>query len=210
MNSLKDLYSLIRFLRFSGGLSEFDIFNRTLMRPLNRGEVGASQLLQIMMATLCLRRVKEMKFVDLRLPGVSEFIHAVKFWPDEQKKYNVLEMEAKGLLVRYQKGKENNEKGQQNDYRFLLEILLRMRQMCNHSSLCGTRIENLMKLAGMDKVDLNEENTRLLQDMLQMAVDAQEECGVCLENLHNPRITICKHVFGQECNATRPRYQAKN
>jgi SWI/SNF-related matrix-associated actin-dependent regulator of chromatin subfamily A3 len=196
VNNLKDLYSLIRFLRYSGGLAEFDIFNRTLIRPLNRGEPGASQLLQILMATVCLRRVKDMKFVDLRLPEMTEFLHKVEFWKEEKEKYDILEMEAKGLLAKYQKGKNTNGA---DEYRFLLEILLRMRQMCNHQSLCGDRIESLMKLAHTDKVDLTDENTYALQDLLQLAIDAQEECSICLDFLHNPRITICKHVFDHAC-----------
>jgi SWI/SNF-related matrix-associated actin-dependent regulator of chromatin subfamily A3 len=191
VNNLKDLYSLIRFLRYSGGLSDFDIFNRTLIRPLNRGDTAASQLLQILMATVCLRRLKEMKFVDLRLPGISEFVHKIQFWPEEREKYELLEQEAKGMLVKFQ--------SQQTDYRFILEILLRMRQTCNHSSLCAGRIESLMKLSKMDKVDLSDENIGALQDLLQLAIEAYEECSVCLEPLHNPRITICKHVFGLEC-----------
>lgn len=56
VNPLKDLYSLVRFLRYTGGVSQYDIFNRTLIRPLNRGEPGASQLLQVLMTTICLRR----------------------------------------------------------------------------------------------------------------------------------------------------------
>ncbi|KAF8241560.1 hypothetical protein K440DRAFT_641993 [Wilcoxina mikolae CBS 423.85] len=196
VNNLKDLYSLIRFMRYSGGLAEFDIFNRTLIRPLNRGELGASQLLQILMATVCLRRLKDMKFVDLRLPEMTEFLHKVEFWPEEKEKYDVLEMEAKGLLAKYQKGKNTNGA---DEYRFLLEILLRMRQMCNHQTLCGDRLESLMKLAHTDKVDLTDENIRALRDLLQLAIDAQEECSICLETLHNPRITICKHIFDHEC-----------
>jgi SWI/SNF-related matrix-associated actin-dependent regulator of chromatin subfamily A3 len=141
VNNLKDLYSLIRFLRYSGGLSDFDIFNRTLIRPLNSGNPSANQLLQIVVATVCLRRVKEMKFVDLRLPGISELVHKIRFWPEEQKKYEVLEMEAKGMLVKYQNSTAQGA-GQPDAYRFLLDILLRMRQVCNHTSLCGVRIES--------------------------------------------------------------------
>jgi SWI/SNF-related matrix-associated actin-dependent regulator of chromatin subfamily A3 len=56
-----------------------------------------------------------------------------------------------------------------------------------------------MKLAKMDKVDLSDENIRALQDLLQLAIDTQEDCSIYLEPLHTPRITICKHVVGLEC-----------
>lgn len=198
VNTLKDLYSLVRFLRFSGGLSEFDIFNRVLIRPLNSSLPEANSRLQALMASLCLRRTKEMKFVDLRLPACKEFVHRIKFYPEEQAKYDILDAEAKGLLDRFSRGKAINETGK-DDYRFLLEILLRMRQVCDHWTLCGERVQGLLKLAGMSKVVLNAENKRALQDLLQIAIDSQEDCSVCLEALHNPRITICKHVFGLEC-----------
>lgn len=139
-----------------------------------------------------------MKFIDLKLPECKEFVHRIPFYPEEQEKYNILDAEAKGLLDRFTKGKAG-EGDKKDEYRFLLEILLRMRQVCNHWSLCGERIESLLKLAGQSKVALNSENRRALQDLLQIAIDSQEECSVCLETLHNPRITICKHVFGLEC-----------
>ena len=197
INSLKDLYSQLRFLRFSGGLSELDIFNRVLMRPLNRGEPTANICLQALMASLCLRRTKDMKFVDLKLPSLTEYVHKIDFWPEEKKKYDLLDKEARGMLEELKA--KSAQQGPKDQFRFLLEILLRMRQMCNHHSLCGERLQGLMKLAGQSRVELTEENIRLLQDLLQLAVDSQEDCAVCLEPLHNPRITICKHIFGQEC-----------
>lgn len=154
------------------------------------------------MASLCLRRTKDMKFVDLKLPECKEFVHRIQFYPEELAKYNVLDAEAKGLLDRFTRGGRQGDK--KDEYRFLLEILLRMRQVCNHWSLCGERVESLMKLAGQSRVVLNEENRRALQDLLQIAVDSQEECSVCLDTLHNPRITICKHVFGLECESCPP------
>lgn len=167
INTLKDLYSLLRFLRFSGGLSEFDIFNRVLIRPLNQGLPEASPRLQALMASLCLRRTKGMKFVDLRLPECKEFVHKIQWYPEEEEKYKALDAEAKGLLDRFA-NREINDTDKKDQYRFLLEILLRMRQVCNHWTLCGERIESLMKLAGMSKVTLNAENRRALQDLLQI------------------------------------------
>jgi SWI/SNF-related matrix-associated actin-dependent regulator of chromatin subfamily A3 len=57
-----------------------------------------------------------------------------------------------------------------------------------------------MKLLETEKlVDLTPENRRALQDMLQLSIDAQDDCAICLEPLHNPVITACAHVFGGEC-----------
>lgn len=88
----------------------------------------------------------------------------------------------------------------QESYRHLLEILLRLRQVCNHWKLCGERITSLLSAIESQKVvDLTPENRQALQDMLQLSIETREECPVCLSDLHNPVITACSHVFGYEC-----------
>ncbi len=90
INTLKDLFSLVKFLRLSGGMEQYDIFNSVLIRPLKAGYEDASLLLQALMGTICLRRKKEMKFVNLRLPELSEYVHRVEFLPHEKEKYEAL------------------------------------------------------------------------------------------------------------------------
>jgi SWI/SNF-related matrix-associated actin-dependent regulator of chromatin subfamily A3 len=90
INTLKDLFSLVKFLRLSGGMEQYDIFNSVLIRPLKAGYEPASLLLQALMGTICLRRKKEMKFVNLRLPELSEYVHRVDFLPHEKEKYEAL------------------------------------------------------------------------------------------------------------------------
>jgi len=85
-------------------------------------------------------------------------------------------------------------------YRHVLEVLLRMRQVCCHWSLCGARITDLLALIGSDEVVARTKEIRAaLQVLLQLNIDSREDCPICLEELHNPVITACKHVFGQEC-----------
>ena len=85
-------------------------------------------------------------------------------------------------------------------YQHLLEILLRMRQVCSHWKLCEPRVANLLSLLEKDEVvALNKENIMALQVLLQLSIDARDECSICLEELHTPVITACKHVFGRQC-----------
>ena len=195
INNLKDLYSLVRFIGLTGGLEHLEIFNSILIRPLNQGDVNASLLLQALMATICLRRKKEMKFVDLKLPELSEYVHRIDFLPHEKEKYEALQAEAKGLLNTVKrKGKA------QDTYRHLLEMLLRLRQVCNHWKLCGDRVTSVLsELESQKVVDLTPENRKALQDMLQVSIESHEDCPICLDNLHDPVITACAHVFGYEC-----------
>jgi len=91
VNSLKDLQSMIRFLRLTGGLEQPEIFNGTLIRPLNLGSVEASTLLQALVSTVCLRRMKDMKFIDLSLPPLTSHMYSVTFHPHERKAYDAFQ-----------------------------------------------------------------------------------------------------------------------
>lgn len=90
VNNIRDLHSLLKFLRITGGIEQSDVFNTVIARPLAFGESRAEALLQSLMKDLCLRRRKDMKFVDLKLPPKTEYIHRITFWADEKKKYEAL------------------------------------------------------------------------------------------------------------------------
>ncbi|KAI9727211.1 MAG: hypothetical protein M1834_008471 [Cirrosporium novae-zelandiae] len=194
INNLKDLYSLIKFIGITGGLEKLECFSSTLIRPLNASSSSANLLLQALMSTFSLRRKKEMEFINLRLPELSEYVHRISFRDDEKEIYEALQAEAKGLLYRVR----TDDKGKA--YRALLEILLRLRQVCNHWQLCKDRVVNIMsELEDQGTVDLTPENKQALQAMLQVGIDSHEDCPICLETLHNPVITHCAHTFGHDC-----------
>lgn len=90
VNTIKDLYSMIKFLGITGGLERLEIFNAILTRPLTLGDRNAEIILQSIMRTMCLRRTKQMKFVDLKLPELSEYVHRIPFRKDEREKYDAL------------------------------------------------------------------------------------------------------------------------
>ena len=201
VNNLKDLYSLVRFIGITGGLEKLEVFNSVLIRPSKAGDPEVTLLLQALMSTLCLRRRKDMKFVDLRLPELNEYVHRIKFSPAEQEKYDALSGEAKGVLHKVQsRDRDGNGHEAAQTYRHLLEILLRMRQVCNHWKLCSERVQGLLTLLEKQKtVDLTPENRKALQDILRVSIEAREDCAICLEDLHEPVITHCAHVFGGDC-----------
>lgn len=52
INNLKDLYSHVKLLRFTGGLEQFDIFNSIFIRTLNNGDPNATVLLRVLISTI--------------------------------------------------------------------------------------------------------------------------------------------------------------
>lgn len=102
--------------------------------------------------------------------------------------------EAKGALLNL-KDKQGN-----TTYSHLLEVLLRLRQVCNHWALCKKRVDGLLELLEKHKVvPLTPENMKALQDMLQLQIESQEMCAICLDNLEQPVITACAHAFCRGC-----------
>ncbi|CAK1367714.1 unnamed protein product [Cercospora beticola] len=196
VNSLKDLCSLLRFVGITGGLEQLDIFNSVLVRPLKLGTRDSSLLLQAIMRAFTLRRRKDMRFIDLKLPELKEFVHRLQFSKEEQQKYDALDGEARGVLKAYQK----KDGSGQVTYNHLLEILLRMRQVCNHWKLASQRVADLMtQLEKQKTVTLTPETISTLQQVLQVQIDSSEDCAICLETLHSPVITNCGHAFGRDC-----------
>lgn len=197
VNSLKDLFSLVKFIGLSGGLSRLEIFNASLIRPLRAGDSAAADLLHALMKAICLRRRKDMSFIDLRLPALTQEIHRVDFSDSERKKYDALRDEAQGKFAALQHAENNQDRFKKSSQVF--EVLLRMRQVCNHWQLCRQRITDLFESLGQSKaVALTPENQRALQDLLQLSIESHEECAICFEH-HSPVITTCAHVFGREC-----------
>ena len=126
INHIRDLYSLLRFLHISGGIEQRDVFDRVITRGLATEDAMSETLLRLLMRDLCLRRKKDMAFVDLRLPPKTEYIHRIALWPDEQKKYDTMLQEAQGA---FQDWKARSQHAQKGRFQGVLERLLRLRQM---------------------------------------------------------------------------------
>lgn len=115
-------------------------------------------------------------------------------------------------MKRYENKAGQQGKGAGETSQNLLEILLRLRQYCNHWQLCGERISNLLaQLEEQKTVDLIPENKQVLQDMLQIQLENQEDCPICRETLydHDPVVTTCAHSFCRLCITTAIKNQHK-
>ncbi|KAI0398989.1 SNF2 family N-terminal domain-containing protein [Xylaria palmicola] len=225
VNNAMDFWSALLFLKISGGIQEKSIFNSRITRPLEgivkdknnkarlkiRGEAQA--LFQALVQDLCLRRKKDMTFINLQMPEKTEYVHRVRFTKLEQLRYEEMLAEARDILQQFvsrsydrgkkkrkRKGNEESEKGV--GFANVLETLLRLRQICDHWSLTGSRVKDILaKLGQADVVALTPENAQILRDALAEAVRISEDCPICYDPIqtHDPVITACKHRFGRGC-----------
>ncbi|KAK8051405.1 SNF2 family N-terminal domain-containing protein [Apiospora rasikravindrae] len=215
INGVKDFLSLLQFLKLKGGLENEGLFGQVITRPIRQLYDGhpdrskAVKILAHLMKDICLRRRKDMKFVDLKLPPKAEYVHRITFSKTEQPKYDAVLAEARGELEKYQASATKNQQGR---YSSILERLLRLRQICNHWMLCKERVQNLLAFFEDQKVvALDPKNIAILQQALQLIIESQEECAICYEEigLHEPVITACKHVFGKACITKTIQMQGK-
>ncbi|RYC65063.1 hypothetical protein CHU98_g1159 [Xylaria longipes] len=225
VNNATDFWSALLFLKITGGIQEKSIFNSRIARPLEgivkdknntarlkiRGEAQA--LFQALVQDLCLRRKKDMAFINLQMPEKTEYVHRVRFTNLEQLRYEEMLAEARNILQQFisrsyssgnrKRARDRNDNSERGvGFANVLETLLRLRQMCDHWSLTGSRVKEILAKLGKDElVALTPENAQILLDALAEAIRISEDCPICYDPIqtHDPVITACKHRFGKGC-----------
>ncbi|KAI5079409.1 hypothetical protein GOP47_0004888 [Adiantum capillus-veneris] len=132
-NGAKDLCSLMMFLKLQP-LDDKSFWNRTIQRPLLSGDASGFIRLQALLMTIALRRTKDMKVDDKRiveLPQKTVNIHTVDLNEEDRQIYDRVELEGKRLVGQYVASGTVLQ-----NYSTILQIILRLRQICDHSSLC--------------------------------------------------------------------------
>jgi SWI/SNF-related matrix-associated actin-dependent regulator of chromatin subfamily A3 len=199
INSLGDLHSLAKFLRIDGGLSHAGVFKRSIGRN--------TQNLQAFMLQFCLRRTKIMKFVNLKIPEKQEHLVRLKFSDSEWDKYKLLYDDAREAAQVFFRAKKRGE-ADLSLWNTVLERLLRMRQMCDHWSLCRKKeIVALFRRQMQDESRQFSTEALSLRGTLIAFVEASTPCGVCGDPLdpgNQPVLTpSCKHGFCENCLDSR-------
>ncbi|KAE8125147.1 hypothetical protein FH972_019981 [Carpinus fangiana] len=135
-NGSFDLFSLMTFLRFEP-FSIRSYWQSLVQRPLAQGNQKGLSRLQVLMATISLRRTKEKGLIGLP-PKIIETCY-VELSREERELYDKMEGEAKSAFRYY-----INAGNMMRNYSAVLSILLRLRQICIDLALCPSDLKSLL------------------------------------------------------------------
>uniref|UniRef100_A0A8C6RH83 Helicase-like transcription factor n=1 Tax=Nannospalax galili TaxID=1026970 RepID=A0A8C6RH83_NANGA len=193
-NSLKDLWSLLSFLKLRPFLDR-EWWHRTIQRPVTVGDEGGLRRLQSLIKNITLRRTKTSRIKGkpvLELPERKVFIQHITLSEEERKIYQSVKNEGKATIGRY-----FTEGTVLAHYADVLGLLLRLRQICCHTQLLTSAVSS-SSLSGNDTPE--ELRKKLIGKMkLILSSGSDEECAICLDSLTLPVITHCAHVFCKPC-----------
>ncbi|EMP38013.1 Helicase-like transcription factor [Chelonia mydas] len=193
-NSLKDLWSLLSFLKLKP-FTDREWWHRTIQRPVMLGDQGGLRRLQSLIKNITLRRTKTSKIKGkpvLELPERKVFIQHVTLTEEERKIYQSVKNEGKAAISRY-----FNEGTVLAHYADVLGVLLRLRQLCCHPHLCTNTSSSSCQIGYSTPEELREKLVNKMKLVLSSGSD--EECAICLDSLNLPVITHCAHVFCKPC-----------
>uniref|UniRef100_A0A663M8K7 Helicase like transcription factor n=1 Tax=Athene cunicularia TaxID=194338 RepID=A0A663M8K7_ATHCN len=192
-NSVKDLWSLISFLKMKP-FTDREWWHRTIQRPVTTGTPGGLGRLQSLIRSITLRRTKTSKVKGkpvLELPERKVLIQHVTLTEEERQVYQSVKEEGKAAISRF-----FSEGTVLAHYADILGVLLRLRQLCCHPHLC---VNTSSSFSADNKTPEELRETLVKKMKLVLSSGSDEECAVCLESLTVPVITRCAHVFCKPC-----------
>nr|XP_016462752.1 PREDICTED: putative SWI/SNF-related matrix-associated actin-dependent regulator of chromatin subfamily A member 3-like 3 [Nicotiana tabacum] len=208
-NNLEDLYSLLCFLHVEPWCN-WAWWNKLIQRPYENGDQRALKLIKAILRPLMLRRTKDTKDKEGRpilvLPPTDiQVIQCIKS-EAERDFYDALFKRSKVQFDQFvAQGKVLH------NYANILELLLRLRQCCNHPFLVMSRSDT-QEFADLDKLarrflETNPDSTTqkaptpaYVEEVVEGIRNGENtECPICLESADDPVLTPCAHRMCREC-----------
>ncbi|KAJ4828299.1 DNA repair protein rad5b [Turnera subulata] len=206
-NSLEDLYSLLCFLHVEPWCN-WAWWNKLIQKPYENGDPRAMKLIKAILRPLMLRRTKDTKDREgrpiLSLPPTDVQIIECEQTEAEHDFYDALFKRSKVQFDQFvAQGKVLH------NFASILELLLRLRQCCNHPFLVMSRAdsqqyEDLDKLArrflNVNADSATVQTSAYIEEVVdRMRQGEKAECPICLESADDPVLTPCAHRMCREC-----------
>lgn len=211
-NNLEDLYSLLRFLKVEPWGS-WAWWNKLVQKPFEEGDERGLKLVQSILKPIMLRRTKSSTDKEGRpilvLPPADIQVIYCELTEAERDFYDALFKRSKVKFDRFV------EQGRVlHNYASILELLLRLRQCCDHPFLVMSRgdtqeFSDLNKLArrflkvGQDIVDGQASHIPSRAYVEEVVEELRKgevgECPICLEAFEDAVLTPCAHRLCREC-----------
>ncbi|XP_057826600.2 DNA repair protein RAD5A isoform X2 [Cryptomeria japonica] len=211
-NNLEDVYSLLHFLRVEPW-SNWGWWYKLIQKPFEEGDERGLKLVQAILRSLMLRRTKDTTDKEGRpiivLPPASVQVVYCELTETEKDFYGALFKRSKVKFDQFV------EQGRVlHNYASILELLLRLRQCCDHPFLVMSRgdtqeysdLDKLAKrfLKGGQQAANGECKSALSKAYIQEVVEEirkgeKAECPICLEAVEDAVLTPCAHCMCREC-----------
>ncbi|KAE9600570.1 putative DNA helicase chromatin remodeling SNF2 family [Lupinus albus] len=211
-NSLEDIFSLLRFLRVEPW-GHWAWWNKLIQKPFEGGDERGLKLVQSILKPIMLRRTKhstdrEGKPILVLPPADMQIIYCE---PTEAEK-DFYEALFKRSKVKFEQFVEQGRV--LHNYASILELLLRLRQCCDHPFLVMSRgdtqeFADLNKLAkrflrgtynASDGEVKDAPSCAYVQEVVEeLRKGEQGECPICLEAFEDAVLTPCAHRLCREC-----------
>ncbi|KAF5819755.1 putative DNA helicase chromatin remodeling SNF2 family [Helianthus annuus] len=210
-NNLEDLFSLLRFLRIEPWGS-WSWWNKLIQKPFEDGDERGLSLVQNILRPIMLRRTKFSTDKEGRpilvLPPAEMKVMYCEQTEAEKDFYDALFKRSKVKFDQFV------EQGRVlHNYASILELLLRLRQCCDHPFLVMSRgdtqeYSDLGKLAkrflkgGKEAIEEGKEmpSKAYIQEVVKELQKGEEgECPICLEAFEDAVLTPCAHRLCREC-----------
>ncbi|KAG9441471.1 hypothetical protein H6P81_017325 [Aristolochia fimbriata] len=208
-NSLEDLYSLLCFLHVEPWCN-WAWWNKLIQKPYEIGDERAIRLVKAILRSMMLRRTKESRDKDGRpilvLPPADIQIVECEQSEAERDFYEALFRKSKVKFDQFvAQGKVLH------NYASILELLLRLRQCCNHPFLVmsggdNNKYADLSLLAqrfledGLNSGSSNKISSAYVEEVVDKIRRGEAtECPICLEAPDDPILTQRAHRMCREC-----------
>ena len=194
-NHLDDLQSLIAFLKMDP-FDNIQWWRALVSRPLRARQAEAINRLRSVVASICLRRTKEMLFDGkplVELPPLKVDLVKLELSNEEQVFYSRIK---DACSARFKAWERENKTEKMMAH--ALVMLLRLRQLCGDRRLVpnidadfGTSLISSTSEGGQEMTVSDAE--------AQLLVAADDTCAICLEQISCAAVTKCRHVFCKSC-----------